>query len=67
MFYSITYNEQIIYIGHTGFVTSICSVPKSSNHPNGLTITGSRDTTILVFPRNNGDASHTLTGHSDCG
>ena len=61
------YVESFMYIGHTGYVTSLCVASKGSGHPEGLVITGSRDTSILVYPRSSGEPIHTLTGHTDSG
>lgn len=62
---SVGYEEKQVYSGHSGYVTSICAIPGDSANPGGLVVTGSRDTTILVFPISGGKPLHTLTGHSD--
>ncbi|KAK7082303.1 hypothetical protein SK128_004896 [Halocaridina rubra] len=61
----VAYEEKQTYTGHSGYVTSICAIPGNSENPDGFVVTGSRDTTILVFPLGGGSPVHTLTGHSD--
>lgn len=53
------------YLGHTGYVTSVCSLPPNTNWSDGLTITGSRDSTILVFLPSHATACKQLSGHTD--
>jgi WD40 repeat protein len=55
------------YTGHTGYVTSICSLHPSDQWPDGLTFTGSRDSTILVYNPSCASALQQLKGHTDTG
>ncbi|KAL7641525.1 UNVERIFIED_CONTAM: hypothetical protein RMT77_007396 [Armadillidium vulgare] len=61
----IIYEEKITYKGHTGYVTSVCLIPSTEESPEGFTVTGSKDSTILVFIRTSSQPTHTLTGHTD--
>ena len=66
-FFSSGFVSATEYTGHTGYVTSICAVFPDNNWPNGLIITGSRDSTILVYLPNQPTAIKQLTGHTDTG
>ncbi|MCL4124818.1 UNVERIFIED_CONTAM: hypothetical protein GTU68_054159 [Idotea baltica] len=59
------YEEKVVYEGHTAYVTSVCLIPGNDECPDGYTVTGSKDSTVLVFPRSSSTPSHTLTGHTD--
>lgn len=67
LIFSIIYEEKITYKGHTGYVTSVCLIPSTEESPEGFTVTGSKDSTILVFIRTSSQPTHTLTGHTDTG
>lgn len=56
-----------MYTGHSGYVTSVCVVPGNATHPEGLVVTGSRDSTILAYSVSGGQPLYTLAGHSDTG
>ncbi|KAA0193274.1 hypothetical protein HAZT_HAZT008381 [Hyalella azteca] len=59
------YVSETEYTGHTGYVTSICSLHPSDQWPDGLTFTGSRDSTILVYNPSCVSALQQLKGHTD--
>lgn len=61
----INYEQKQVYTGHSGYVTSVCVVPGNANHPEGLVVTGSRDSTILAYSVSGGQPVYTLAGHSD--
>lgn len=56
-----------VYAGHSSYVSSVCVIPADGTHSEGLVATGSRDTTILVYPSRSAEPVYTLTGHSDTG
>lgn len=61
------YEVEQVYAGHSSYVSSVCVIPRDGTHSEGLVVTGSRDTTILMYPPRSAEPVHTLTGHSDTG
>ncbi|KAK4310022.1 hypothetical protein Pmani_018377 [Petrolisthes manimaculis] len=63
----VHYEAKQTYSGHTSYVSSVCVLPggDGAQSEGPLVATGSRDTTILVYPLHSNVPSHTLTGHSD--
>ncbi|CAL4144805.1 unnamed protein product, partial [Meganyctiphanes norvegica] len=59
------YEQERVYSGHSGYVTSVCVGRPSDPSSEDLVFTGSRDTTIRVYPLGNSEPIRTLTGHTD--
>ena len=68
MYFYRDYESTVVYAGHEGYVTSVCHISTLNDEfSNGAVITGSKDNTILVFPKYSPNFKHKLTGHTDAG
>ncbi|KAK7485283.1 hypothetical protein BaRGS_00023534 [Batillaria attramentaria] len=63
--HDVGFSEGQVLQGHSNFVAAVCVLPPDDNHPNGLVVTGSNDSTILMFEPGQLEAVHKLTGHSN--
>lgn len=57
----------MIFSGHSGFVASVCVLPASEEHPEGLVATGSNDQVINVYNFTSPAPLYKLQGHKDTG
>lgn len=53
-----------IFCGHSRYVASVCAMPPTETHPQGLVITGGHDNMILVFDFNSPEPIMKLEGHT---
>ncbi|XP_076684059.1 phospholipase A2 activator protein [Andrena cerasifolii] len=51
--------------GHSNFVSSVCVIPPSKQHPLGLIVTGSNDKTICVYVADQLEPSNVIQAHRD--
>ncbi|XP_063216584.1 phospholipase A-2-activating protein [Bacillus rossius redtenbacheri] len=58
------YSESQTLVGHTNYVSSVCWLPMSQQHPEGLVLTGSNDCTIRAYVPDKPEAVFVLKGHS---
>ena len=52
-----------ILLGHTSFVGPLASIPPSEEYPEGRLVSGSMDTSVLVWNLVNGEVVQSLKGH----
>lgn len=57
--------EGSILTGHSGFVSAVCCLPPSEQHPTGLIITGSTDNNIHAYDLESPLPVYKLMGHTD--
>lgn len=57
----------MIFSGHSGFVASVCVLPGTDEHPEGLVATGSNDQCIHVYSLQSPAPLYKLEGHKDTG
>ena len=58
------FTQSNIFCGHSRYVASICTMPPSEGHPQGLVITGGHDNLILAFDFNSPEPIWKLEGHT---
>lgn len=51
--------------GHSHFVSSVCVIPPSKQHPLGLIVTGSNDKTICVYVADQVEPANVIQAHRD--
>ena len=57
------YSASKILLGHTSFVGPLASIPPSEEYPEGRLVSGSMDTSVLVWNLVNGEVVQSLKGH----
>eukprot|EP00117_Sycon_ciliatum_P022880 scpid38219/ scgid19605/ Phospholipase A-2-activating protein len=50
--------------GHSKYVTAVCALPASDDHPNGLIATGCNDSQIRIYDPDQDDPINVLKGHT---
>lgn len=64
---SSDYFEGQCLTGPTNFVSSVCTVPPSDQHPSGLILVGSNDCCVYCFSPDSPQPLYKLLGHSGVG
>ncbi|CAN8269055.1 unnamed protein product [Cochlearia groenlandica] len=57
------YSPSTILLGHTSFVGPLAWIPANEEYPDGRLVSGSMDTSVMVWNLVNGESIQTLNGH----